>query len=307
MKIFVTGGGGFIGRHLAKYLVNNDFDVTIFDDLSNSTQETIESIGNVNFVRGDIRDYELLKKSMKNHDFVIHLAAKISIPDSNENQENVMDVNVNGTLNVLKSCNNCNISKFIAISSAAVYGEGKENMPHNESSQTKPISVYGKSKLEMENLVKEFSKSSNIDSIILRLFNVYGEGQSDNYAGVIKKFVKNAMQGNSVVIYGKGDQTRDFIHVTDLIEFIVRSMKIIEGKKGEIYNIGSGESISIKQLAIEIFSIFKKNLCVTYVEPLEGDIKFSGTKIDKAKNMLGYSPKIGIKEGVSKTFCKSNT
>jgi len=258
MKIFITGGGGFIGRHLAKYLLNNNFEITIFDDLSNSTQDMIESIGKVNFVKGDIRDYELLKKSMKNHELVIHLAAKTSVSDSNEYQENVMDVNVSGSLNVLKSCKNCNISKFIAISSAAVYGEGIEIKPHDESTPTNPISVYGKSKLEMENAIMEMSKTSNLDSVIFRLFNVYGEGQSDDFAGVIKKFVNSARQNIPVLIYGKGDQTRDFIHVNDIIEYISRAIKNIEGKKGEIYNIGPGKAISIKQLAIDIFSIFEK-------------------------------------------------
>ena len=303
MKIFITGGGGFIGRHLAKYLLNNNFEITIFDDLSNSTQDMIESIGKVNFVKGDIRDFELLNKSMQNHELVIHLAAKTSVSDSNENQENVIDVNVNGSQNVVKSCNDCNISKLIVFSSAAVYGEGFENKPHVENSATNPISPYGKSKLEMENIVKEASKTSNLNSIIFRLFNVYGEGQSDVYAGVIKKFVKNSLQDKPALIYGEGDQTRDFIHVSDVIEYISRAIKKIDDKKGEVYNIGTGKSISIKQLASEIFSIFKKNPIVNYAEPLVADIKFSNAIIDKAEKMLGYSPKIGLKEGISKTFC----
>ena len=303
MKIFITGGGGFVGRYLAKYLLEKKFEVTIFDDLSNCTQEMIGSIGNVNFVKGDIRDYELLKKSMRNHELVIHLAAKTSVSDSNENQENVIDVNVKGSHNVLKSCNNCNISKIIIISSAAVYGDGLESKPHDEDTSTNPVSVYGKSKLEMENTVKEFSRTSNLDSIIFRLFNVYGEGQSDAYAGVIKKFVNCAVQNKPVLIYGKGDQTRDFIHVNDVIEYIVRAIKNIEWKKGEIYNIGTGKSISIKQLAIDIFSIFEKNLIINYAKTLDGDIKFSSTKIDKSEKMLDYSPKIGLKDGIAKTFC----
>jgi len=303
MKIFITGGGGFIGRHLAKYLQNNNFEITIFDDLSNSTQDMIESIGKVNFVKGDIRDFELLNKSMQNHELVIHLAAKTSVSDSNENQENVIDVNVNGSQNVVKSCNDCNISKLIVFSSAAVYGEGFENKPHVENSATNPISPYGKSKLEMENIVKAASETSNLNSIIFRLFNVYGEGQSDVYAGVIKKFVNNARQNKSVIIYGKGNQMRDFIHVNDVVEYIVRAIKKIEGKKGEIYNIGTGKTISIKQLAIDIFLIFEKNLIINYAEPLEGDINFSSTKIDKSEKMLDYSPKIDLKDGIAKTFC----
>ena len=170
---------------------------------------------------------------MKNHELVIHLAAKTSVSDSNEYPENVMDVNVNGSLNVLESCKNCNISKFIVISPAAVYGEGTETKPHSEDTPTNPISVYGKSKLKMENEVKEFSRTSNLDSIILRLFNVYGEGQSDIYAGVIKKFVNSAQNSKPVVIYGEGNQTRDFIHIDDVVEYIARAIKNIDGKKSE--------------------------------------------------------------------------
>ena len=280
----------------------NKFEITIFDDLSNSTKEIIESIGEVIFVKGDIRNYQLLEKSMRNHDLVIHLAAKTSVSDSNDNQENVMDVNVNGSLNVIKSCKNCNISKLIAASSAAVYGEGLKNKPHNESTPTNPISAYGKGKLKMENAIKEFSRTSNLDSIILRLFNVYGEGQSDVYAGVIKKFVNSARENKPIIIYGKGEQTRDFIHVNDVIEYIARAIKNIEGKKGEIFNIGTGKTISIKQLAIQIFSIFETNLVINSAEPLKGDIKFSGTKIDRSEKMLDYSPKIDLKDGISRTF-----
>ena len=307
MKIFVTGGGGFIGRHLTKYLLKNNYEVTIFDDLSNCTIENIESIGKINFVKGDIRDYELLEKSMRNHDLVVHLAAKISVSDSNENQEIVMDVNVNGSRNVVKSCINLNICKIIAISSAAVYGEGVKGIAHDENSDINPISVYGKSKLEMENIIKEFSKKSNLNSIILRLFNVYGYGQSDVYAGVIKKFANCAKEGKSIIIYGNGDQVRDFIHVSDVVEYIVRAIKNIDGKKVEIFNIGSGNAISINQLASKIFSIFKRNPVINYSESLIGDIKFSNSKINKSVKVLNHLPKVELVEGISKTFCETST
>ncbi len=161
-----------------------------------------------------------------------------------------MDVNVNGSLHVLKSYKNCNISKFIVISSVAVYGEG----------------------------------------------------QLDVYTGVIKKFVNRARQNKPVIIYGKGDQTRDFIHVINVIEYIIRAIKNIKGKKGEIYNIGTEKPISIKQLAIDIFSIFEKNFVINFAELLEGDIKCISTKIDKSEKMLNYFSKIRLKDGIARTF-----
>lgn len=303
MRIFITGGGGFIGSHLVKFLLTKKFDITIFDNLSNSTENKIKSLGNVNFIQGDIRDYELLKNSMKNHDLVIHLAAKTSVFESEENSKEVIEINVKGSQNVLTSCIDCKISKFFAMSSAAVYGEGKKDESKDEESPKNPISTYGKSKLEMENAIINLSNTSDFNSVIFRLFNVYGEGQSDTYAGVIRKFVKNAKEAKPVIIYGNGEQTRDFIHIDDVIQFIDRAIQIINRCKGEIFNIGTEKTISIKQLAETVFSVFKMKLEINYAESINGDIKFSSTKIDKVIKELKYIPKIQLKEGISTTFC----
>ena len=192
MKILITGGGGFIGKHLIKKLLENRNKITVFDNESNCSKKDVQFIKNVNFQKGDIRNYEVVKNITKNHDLIIHLAAKVSISDSAEHNNEMHEINVTGSLNIVKSCVENNISKIIVMSSAAVYGEGKKNILNDENTLVNPISAYGKSKLEMEKIIKEFSKNYNLNSIIFRLFNVYGEGQSDAYAGVIKKFISSA-------------------------------------------------------------------------------------------------------------------
>ena len=303
MKVFVTGGNGFIGTHLIKHLIKNNFQITVFDNLSNSKNNNI--MDNVNFVKGDIRDFKLLQKSMKGHDIVIHLAAKISVFESKEESENTMDVNVKGSQNILKSCNDCKISKLIAMSSAAIYGEGDKNISHVETDTSNPISTYGKSKLKMEQEIIKFSKKIDFDSIIFRLFNVYGEGQSDEYAGVIKRFVNNVLHNKPITIFGNGEQTRDFIHISDVIKYIhIAINSNNRGKKVEVYNIATGKIISVNELAQMIFTLIKKEQAITYSKLIKGDILFSCGNIVKSKRIFNYSPKIKLEDGIIKLLNK---
>ena len=193
MRIFITGGAGFIGTHLCKKLLELNHNVTIYDNFSNSSQENFvsEIKQKITLISGDILDNSKLVSSMKNHDVVIHLAAKISVSESVKNPKETFDVNVNGTHNVLESCKKNKISKIIATSTAAVYQNVSEKTILNESSVTEPSSPYGSSKLEMENMINDFTQTHNVNAIILRLFNVYGIGQSPEYAGVITKFLSD--------------------------------------------------------------------------------------------------------------------
>jgi len=296
MKILITGGMGFIGLHLVDYLLKKGNKIIVLDNFSNSNKNLIKKIQNKNLriIEGDIRKIDDIVNSMENQEVVIHLAAKISVNESIENPNETFDVNVNGTKNVLKACKKNNIKKLIVASSAAVYGENTSQSKLKEISKTNPISPYGESKLLMENEINKFQiKNSNLKCIILRFFNIFGKGQSSEYAGVITKFIEKISTNESIEIFGDGLQERDFISVDDVIESIFNAMK---NGTGGTYNIGSGKTTTINDLAKVIISISKKNIKISHLPPKKGDIKFSGADITLAKNEIKYSPKFNLKK-----------
>jgi len=187
----VTGGAGFIGKYCVRSFLEKNFQVTIFDNLSNSSEGMISDLLNdgARLVKGDITIQDQVSNAISGHDAVIHLAAKISVEESINFPKQIFSTNVDGTENILNSCLKHNIKNIVATSSAAVYGE-TQNLPISENRKTSPSSPYGESKLKMEQLIQVFSKKHNLNSIILRIFNVYGIGQSPEYAGVITKFLE---------------------------------------------------------------------------------------------------------------------
>ena len=303
MRIFITGGAGFIGIHLCKKLLELNHDVTVYDNFSNSSQENFASIikQKVTLISGDILDISKLVTSMQNHDVVIHLAAQISVSESVKNPKFTFDVNVNGTKNVLEACEKNNISKIIASSTAAVYQNVSENTILDESSVTKPSSPYGSSKLEMENMINDFTQTHNMNATILRLFNVYGMGQSPEYAGVITKFLSDIKNCNPLTIFGDGSQTRDFVHVDDVVSAIILS---INSPIFGLFNVATGNSVSVLDLANLLIKQSEKKLDVVFQKPQKGDIKFSYASISKINQNLSFSPRYTITEGI-KSLIKS--
>lgn len=289
MKILVTGGAGFIGRHLVSAILDKH-QVTIYDNLSNSSEKEIIPLTNrgVKFIKGDILDFKKLLESSREIDVIIHLAAKSDVSDSIIHPEITNDTNVNGTINVLKCCVQNKI-KIIFASSAAVYGDCIK-LPITEKSKTEPLSPYGKSKLDAEEQIRKV----RADAIILRLFNVYGEGQNDQYSGVISKFLKNISEDKPLVIYGDGNQTRDFISIYDVIDAFSCA---ISSENSGTYNIASGVSISINDLAKMMLEISGKNLEMIYKKEKLGEIKFSQCDISLAQK-LGFSPNIDLERGL---------
>jgi len=301
MNIFITGGIGFLGTHLTNFLINQGHTITIFDNFSNSNSKISPTHDKIKIIEGDILDYSKLSISMKNIELVIHLAAQISVKDSLKNPENTIKINVDGTQNLLKSCIENKIKNFIAASSAAVFGD-QSIMPLTEESSKNPISPYGKSKLLMEEKILEFSKQNNFNSIILRFFNLYGPGQSTQYAGVITKFLENIKNNSNLEIYGKGEQTRDFIHVDDAVFAFDRAIKNINQKTGEIYNVGSGQNTTILELAQSLLKISKKDLKIIHKPELVGDIIQSLTSIEHIATDMGFTPKISLEKGLKQFF-----
>ena len=299
MKFLVTGGAGFIGRHLVAKLLHDKHEITIFDNFSSSSKNDITHLleDGVGLVTGDILDYDLLLKSMPNYDFVIHLAAQTSVSQSVANPKTTADIIVDGTVNVLKSCVKTIVKNIIFSSSAAVYGNSPD-APISENSQLSPVSSYGASKLVAEYNLQAFSRSFGLNCISLRLFNVYGNGQSSE-TDVIRKLLKNISKELPLEIFGDGTQTRDFVHISDVIQAFYRAIKNIEAKHGDVYNIGSGVATSINELASLLISSKGKDLPIIHKTAIQGEIKDSKADISLAENDIGYSPEVSLRDGLA--------
>ena len=305
MNVLVTGGAGFIGKHLVKSLLEKNYSVTIIDNFSNSTKKSISHLiqAGVKVIDGDIMNFQDMQEAVKTKDIVIHLAAKISVPESIRNPSETFEINVNGTKNVLIACEKNNVKKLIVSSSAAVYGEGIENKKIDEDGETKPISPYGESKLKMELEIKKIVSNKNIKYVILRFFNIYGIGQTDEYSGVITKFLKKIKQDKNLEIFGDGMQTRDFISISDVINSI--NIALLYDKCGT-YNIASGNAITIKELARKMISLSGKNLKIMYSNRKNGEINFSHASIDLAGKDLQFIPKMTLDDGIKELLDDSS-
>ena len=293
MKVLVTGGAGFIGKHLVKSLLEKRYQVTIFDNFSNSTKNSLSFLADMgaSVIEGDITRPLEISNAAKDQDVVIHLAAKISVSESIRNPSETFRVNVDGTRNVLAACEKNNVKKLIAASSAAVYGEGVPDVKLTEESETNPISPYGESKVRMEQEIREFASEYDINCVILRFFNIYGVGQTSEYAGVITKFIERIVQDKPLEIFGDGLQTRDFVAIDDVISSMNNAMAY---DKSGTFNIASGKAITIKELAEKMILLSGKKLKIQYTAAKKGDIKCSQADITLAEKELLYSPKFGL-------------
>jgi UDP-glucose 4-epimerase len=307
LKVLITGGAGFIGSHLLNHLLKSGYEIAVLDNFSSGKIENIkEHLHNKNFrlIKGDIRNPEDVKKALQNIDAVCHLAAIVNIPLSIENPSLTNDVNVQGTLNLLEASIKNGIKRFIYVSTCAVYGEAKY-LPIDEEHPTNPLSPYGVSKLTAEHYCKVFHKIYGLQTICLRFFNVYGPKQpSGPYGGVITTFLESLKRNKPIIIYGDGNQTRDFIYVKDAVEACALAL-IHKNCAGKTFNIGTGTKTSINELAqVLIEQINKSNVKIIHVKERKGDIKESYADIRKAEKELGFKPKFSIREGL-KEFINS--
>ena len=298
MKLVVTGGAGFIGSHLVKFLSQKGHDVSVIDNLIKGKLENLKSVEKeINFFKNDITDYAEIKNILKNADGVFHEAALTSVPESFSKITEYRHVNIHGTENILKLAQEFGI-KIVYASSASVYGN-TITIPITEEHNRKPINPYGSTKLEAEYLAEKYSKSGT-QVIGLRYFNVYGKGQNPDYAGVITKFQENIMTEKSPIIFGDGSQLRDFISVDDVCQANLAAMK--SNEKNGFFNIGTGIITSIKNLAELMIKLSGKSLKPEYSNLPEGDIKLSQADIRLAANKLSWRPKITLEDGLSELF-----
>ena len=298
MKNFaVTGGAGFIGSHLSKHLCELGYSVTIIDNV-NKKDKRFFSTGlteNITMKKIDILDYKKLETSLCNVDGIFHQAGLISVSDSFSHKKEYQNVNVKGTKNILE-ISKVYGQKVVFASSAAVYGESK-NIPILEKSPKLPSNPYGQTKLEAELLAKKYAERG-VEVIGLRYFNVYGRTHLNQISGVIEKFVQKIKSGESPIVYGDGTQTRDFIHVNDVIHANLKAMQ--SNINFGIFNVGSGKSISIKSLLNMIYKTFDLPHPIRPIFKPEKkfDVKHSEASIELIKKYLDWKPKIFLKDWV---------
>ena len=307
--VLVTGGAGFIGSHLVGKLSSLGYQVRVIDNLytgklSNLGSDLLNS-GSVDFIEGDIRDTNLVKKCCAKVEAVIHLAAQTSVPFSMQNPEFNNDVNIKGTLNLLSASAEANVKRFLFISSCAVYGE-PAYLPVDETHPTNPISPYAESKLAAEKECLRLNDEGVFKSVVYRFFNVYGPKQGlSEYSGVITKFIDRIKQKLPLIIYGDGSQTRDFVYVNDIVKAIVLAL---ENKKapGHIFNVGTGRAVPLQELANTMLCLTGADLKIINADDRIGDIKHSYADITKASQLLGYKPDFSLNQGLEVLLRENN-
>ena len=302
MKILVTGGAGFIGSHIAEYLVRRGDDVTVLDNLITGSKENLTKISDkINFVNGDIRDHKLLEKLVSDTTGVFHEAALASVQQSFSMKDEYIDVNVAGTENIFKLAKEYGF-KIVYASSSSVYGNPKK-IPVKEDDERKPINPYAKTKLDGEDLAKKYSEIG-VKVIGLRYFNVFGKRQSKEYAGVIKLFLQRIQQKKSPKINGDGLQTRDFVHIDDVVRANIFAMDSDINHK--FFNVGSGSSISILDLANLIIGASGLSLKPIHGPELSGDIRASLADTTLIRKLLNWEPKMRLDDWLTKIISEKD-
>ncbi len=285
-RVLVTGGAGFIGSNVVRELVGRGYKVVVLDNLSNSSIDNIRDVvDRITFIRGDIRDGDAVSRAVRDVDVVIHLAALIDVGESVEKPLLYHDVNVYGTHILLESCvRSGSRPRIIYASSCAVYGEPR-TIPIPESHEPNPVNPYGLSKLLAEHIVSYYSRTYGLRSTIFRIFNAYGPGQwGSKYAGVVTKFISRASRGEPPIIYGGGEQVRDFIYVGDIAKIFIEAIeKDVDG----VYNLGTGRGTRIIDLARKILEIFGlRDVRPIHQAPRPGDIMKSIADISRLRKVF---------------------
>jgi len=300
VKLIVTGGAGFIGSHLTKYLIKKGHNVSVIDSLRRGSLENLKEMEDkIDFQKIDILDYDAMKSVVKNTDGIFHQAALGSVPQSFKEPEEYHRVNAVGTENVLKLAKEFGF-KVVYASSSSVYGN-QNKFPIKEDAAKKPLNPYGQSKLEAEQFAEKYSKLG-VKVIGLRYFNVFGIGQNPNYAGVIPKFIEQLIHHKPPIIYGDGNQLRNFTFVDDVVEANVLAF---ESKTEHAFiNIATGVMTSVRELAEIMINLSGLSIKPIYEKPREGDIEKSQADISLAKSLINWEPKTTLEEGLKKIFPK---
>ena len=304
MRYLVTGGAGFIGSHLVEHLIDVGEEVVVLDDLSTGREQNMAPfMGRVEFIKGTILDPAVCARATRGVDYVLHQAAIPSVPRSVADPVGTHEANATGTLNMLIAARDAKVKRFVYAASSSAYGDTTE-LPKHEAIVPKPLSPYAVQKYAGECYCRAFYVNYGLATIALRYFNIFGPRQDPNslYAAVIPKFITSAVNEEPPIIFGDGDQTRDFTNVKNAVHANMLAIGAPENALGEVYNVGCGSRITVNQLWQRIKDAVGATVDATYQPGRPGDIRDSLASLARAKQMLGYQPVVDFDTGLAETI-----
>ena len=309
-RALVTGGAGFIGSHLAQRLVADGHAVRVVDNLSTGFRENVDAIGpGVEFLEGDLRDRATCDAAVRDVEVVFHVAALPSVPRSLRDPIASHESNVTATLNVIEAARQARVRRVVYSSSSSVYGDTSV-LPKTEPVELLPRSPYAAAKLAGEHYVLAYARAGLVEGVALRYFNVFGPRQDPNgpYAAVIPLFMRSALTGATVPLYGDGSQTRDFTYIDNVVD---ANLLAVDGPaarvSGAVVNCGAGQRTSLLQLIAHIEEMTGRQVKVEQRPPREGDVRDSQAGLDRARALLGYTPRVSLPEGLRRTWAWMQT
>ncbi|MDG5820253.1 NAD-dependent epimerase/dehydratase family protein [Natronococcus sp. A-GB7] len=293
--ILITGGAGFIGSHLASALVD-DNEVRILDNLSSGKRANVPEAATL--IEGDLRDAATLERATADVDLIFHEAALVSVQGSVEAPLTSHSINATATLEVLEAARRED-ARVVLASSAAIYGHPEE-VPIAEADPKTPASPYGIDKLAIDHYARRYNELYGLETVALRYFNAYGPGQTaGDYSGVISIFCDQAIDDEPITVHGDGDQTRDFVFIDDIVQANLKAATTEQ--VGTAYNVGTGTSVTVQELAETIVDVTESNSEITHTEGRDGDIRHSQADISVIRSELGYEPTVSLREGLKQT------
>jgi UDP-glucose 4-epimerase len=301
--VLVTGGGGFIGSHLAAHLLDQGYRVRVLDNFATGRRENVRALGgDVEVIEGDIQSYERVNRAIDGCEVVFHQAALPSVPRSVQDPLTSNATNVIGTLNVLLAARDHGVRRVVCASSSSVYGANVE-LPKREDGPTVPISPYATTKLAAEGYTRSMHGVYGLDTVSLRYFNVFGPRQdpTSQYAAVIPNFISALLAGRPPVIFGDGEQSRDFTYVSNVVDANVLAMDAPEAA-GRVYNVACGERVTLNRLVAELRDLLASDVEPVYAEPRAADVRHSLADLTRARTELGYEPSVLLREGLQRTI-----
>jgi len=301
VRLLVTGGAGFIGSHLVERLLNDGHEVRLLDSFVTGQRSNIDHFEAAEVVEGDIQSFERVHNACRGREVVLHQAALPSVPRSIADPLMTNVVNVTGTLNVLLAARDNGVRRVVYASSSSVYGANLA-LPKVETLQPRPISPYSVSKLAAEGYCRAFSNVYGLESVVLRYFNIFGPRQNpwSQYSAVVPRFVTAALEGRAPVIFGDGEQSRDFTFVENVVEANVLAMSA-PGVAGEVFNIACGGRVTLNRMVRTLSEIVGSGMTPEYGPPRNGDVVHSMADVGHARRLLGYEPRVSFEEGLRRT------